>query len=144
MIKTICSERQIPRNSNAGYSWSLPIFDAIEFENPEISTLLACNLSAPLYKYEVNEKKWESILELSASHVWRIHNVPFETSGVKRLLHGLWLDDNIIDAYLHLCGYLRPDIKFLSTNWFPSLLKWGLEASSKSISWVSFSFHFIK
>jgi hypothetical protein len=137
MIKTICSERQIPLNSNAGYAWSLPIFDAIKCKNYEVSTPSEDNTAALLYKQEVIQQKWEGILELSASRVWMVHRVPFQNSSVKRLLHGSWLDDDIINAYLELCGFLRPDIKFLSTQWFVSLEKWGLDASTKSVPWVS-------
>jgi hypothetical protein len=93
-----------------------------------------------LYKYEVMEHRWEDILELSTSHVWTIAQVPFGKSGIQRLLHGQWLDDDVINAYLGLCGYLRSDIKFLSTQWFISLKKWESDASSKSVAWVSLPF----
>jgi hypothetical protein len=138
MIKTICSERQIPLNSNTGFSWSLPIFDAIKCE---ISTPFVDNPAVLLYKYEVTERKWEEILKSSASLAWMIDGVPFQNSGIKRLLHGSWLNDDVIDAYLKLCGYLRPDIKFLPTVWFTFLKKWGLDASSKTVRWVSLPFH---
>jgi hypothetical protein len=141
MIKTICSERQIPRNSNTGFSWSLSIFDAIKCQTQDISRSFLDNPAALLYKHEVINRKWEGIPESSTSQVWMIDRVPFPNSGVKRLLDGSWLDDDVIDAYLKLCGYLRPDIKFLSTHWFPSLERWGQDASSKSVPWVSFPFH---
>jgi len=137
MIKTICTERQISWNSNTGYAWSLPIFGAIRCQNNSILTHFQNDPAALLYKSEAAERKWEGILELSTSHVWMIAGVPFDNSGVKRLLHGSWLNDDVIDAYLNLCGYLRPDMKFLPTQWFPSLSKWGIDASIKSIPWVS-------
>jgi hypothetical protein len=141
MIKEICSELHISWNTNTGYAWSLPIFDAVKCETHGISTHFRNDPAASLYKYEIDERKWEGILELSTSHVWMIAGVPFQNSGVKRLLHGSWLNDDVIDAYIELCGYLRPDMKFLPTQWFPSLAKWGLDASIKSIPWVSQPFH---
>jgi hypothetical protein len=144
MIKTICSERQVSWNRNSGSPWSLSIFHTIKCENHDISTPLGNDLAVPLYKYEVMEQKWEGILELSTSHVWMIAKIPFKNAGVDRLLRGLWLTDDVIDAYLALCACLRPDIKFLPTLWFPWLARWGLDASRKSASWVSLPFIFIK
>jgi Ulp1 family protease len=60
---------------------------------------------------------------------------------VKRLLDGLWVNNNIIDAYLVLCSFSCPDIKFLSTQWFSGLEYWGKKASNRTTSWVSLSFH---
>jgi hypothetical protein len=140
MIQTICSERQISRNDNTGFSWSLPIFDAIKCENHSISTPLDHN-PALLYKYEVMDKKWEGILESSSSLIWKIRGVPFKKAEVRQLLHGKWLSDEVINAYLLLCGYLRPDIKFLPTPWFTFLKGWGLNASNNSVNWVSLLFH---
>ena len=73
----------------------------------------------------------------SKSHVGLIGNIPFYEPQAKKLLEGSWFNDDIIDAYLTLCGYVRRDFKFLPTQWYPSVEKWGNEASSKSISWVS-------
>jgi hypothetical protein len=140
MIKTICSERLITRSRNTGYAWSLPIFDTIKCESYDTSTPSGGDQAVLLYKHELMEQKWDGILELSASHVWMIGKIPFQNSGIKRLLHGMWLNDDVIDAYLGLCAFLRPDIKFLPTQWFPSLAKWGLEASRKSVPWVSLPF----
>ena len=140
MINTICSEREISQNSITGYSWSLPIFSTITYENHDHSSTSSTDLAVPLYKHEIAEQKWQGILDLSISHVWTIARVPFQNTGIKRLLHGRWLDDDIIDAYLGLCKYLCPNIKFISTQWFPLLQTWGLEASSKSVAWVSLPF----
>lgn len=136
MIKTICSERQIVWKRNTGYPWSLPFFDAIQCQNDGNSTDLGNHPAILLYGYEVIEEKWKRILELSTTHVWTIAGTPFETTAIRRLLGGMWLNDDVINAYLTLCGYLRPDVKFLPTQWFPSLIKWGADASSKSVSWV--------
>jgi hypothetical protein len=140
MINTICSEQLIAWSRNTGDAWSLHIFDTIKHESHDTSTPLNRD-TALLYKYEVMEQKWDKILELSASHVWMIGRIPFQNSGIKRLLHGLWLNDDVIDAYLGLCAFLRPDIKFLPTQWFPSIGRWGPEASRKSVPWVSLPFH---
>jgi hypothetical protein len=136
MIRTICSERQIDWKRNTGYPWSLPFFDAIQCQNDGNSTDLAHHRAILIYRYEVTEEKWEHILKLSSTHVWTIAGTPFETAAIKKLLAGMWLNDDVINAYLALCGYLRPDVKFLPTQWFPSLTKWGLDASRKSVSWV--------
>lgn len=139
MIKTICSERRISKNSETGYAWNLPIFEIIKQEKNEDPSPWYNDppMSMLLYKCEVIERKWEGILELSKSLNWMIDRVPFQKSGVERLLHGRWLNDNVIDAYLELCGCLRPDIKFIQSHWFPSLERWGSEALSKSAHWVS-------
>ena len=141
MVRTICSERQISWNSNTRYSWCLPIFDAIKFDNHNISTPICNNPAVLLYKTEVVEQKWVDILEFSTSHVRMIAKTPFQNSDVKRLLQGRWLNDDIINAYLGLCGYLRSDIKFLPTQWFTSLAKWGLDAKSKTVLWVGLLVH---
>jgi hypothetical protein len=141
MIKTICSERQIDWKRNIGYPWSLPFFDTIECQNDENLTHLGNHPAILLYRYEVIEKNWEHILELSHTRVLTIDGTPFETTGIQRLLDGMWLNDDLINAYLTLCGYLRPDLKFLPTQWFPSLINWGLDAASKSVSWVRSTFH---
>ena len=140
MIKTICSEHQIDWQRNTGSPWSLPFFDVIQSENREMSTPFENHLAILIYWYEVLEEKWDHILELSTSHEWMIAGTPFDTSAIKWLLDGSWLNDNIINAYLALCGYLHPDIKFVPTQWFPALTKWGVDASRKSLSWVSSTF----
>jgi hypothetical protein len=136
MIKTICSEWQIDCKRNTGYPWSLPFFDAIQCQTDGNATNLENHPALLLYRSEVIEQKWERILELSITRVWKIAGTPFESTAVKRLLDGTWLNDDIINAYLSLCGYLRPDVKFLPTQWFPSLSKWGRDASKQSAAWV--------
>lgn len=141
MINTICSERQISRNSKTGYPWSLPHFDAIKTENHGILTDSGNNSAALLYKYEVVEPKWEGILKLSTSRVWTIANISLGIINFERLLLRKWIDNDIIDAYLVLCGYLRPDMRFLSTEWFNCFHKWGTKASMMTVNWVSLPFH---
>jgi hypothetical protein len=141
MIETICSERQISRNSNTGYAWDLPILDHIKCENDGISTHLGNVPAALLYKHEVADRKWKRIRELSTSRSWMISKICFDNPGVEKLLLGRWLNDDVIDAYLELCGYLRPDMKFISTHWFPFLSRLGPNESKKSVPWVSLPFH---
>jgi hypothetical protein len=143
MIQMICLERQISQDSNSGHAWSLPIFHTLKCENNNISTPLGNHPAVLLYKSEVMEQKWEAILELSTSHVWIIGKIPFKNSEVKRLLNGQWLNDEVINAYLELCAFLRPDIKFLPTHWFPGLATWGLDAKRKTVNWVGLLVHFI-
>jgi hypothetical protein len=141
MIKRICSERQISRNSNSGYSWGLPILDPIKYENDDSSTHLGNSPAALLYKHEVADRKWKCVQELSTSRSWMVSRICFNNSGVQKLLLGKWLDDDVIDAYLELCGYLRPDMKFISTHWFPFLSRLKPNESIKSVPWVSLPFH---
>jgi hypothetical protein len=83
MIKTICSEREISRNSNTGYAWSLPIFGAIECENLGISTNSSNDSGALLYRNEVVEQKWEGILKLSTSQNWKVAKIPILNKHVR-------------------------------------------------------------
>jgi hypothetical protein len=136
MIETICSERQIDWKRNTGYPWSLPFFDAIQCQNDGNLTDLENHPAILLYRYEIKEQKWERILELSTRRVWSIAGTPFQTKGIQRLLDGACLNDDVINAYLVLCGYLRPDVKFLPTQWFVCLNNWGRDAARKSVSWV--------
>lgn len=144
MIHTICSERQISQNGNTGHAWSLPIFHMIEYENDNIATLLGDHPAMLLYKSEVMERRWEGILKLSTSHVWLSGKTPFTNSGIKRLLDGQWLNDDVINAYLELCACLRSDVKFLATQWFPGLQTWGPNVKKNAVRWVSLFVHFIK
>lgn len=140
MIKAICAERRISRHGDTRYSWRLPIFDAIQWDGVE--TLPPSDQAiCLLYKNETIGRRWENVLASSSSHSWTVSQIPFQESEVKRLLNGLWLNDDIIDAYLVLCQFSWPDIKFLPTQWFPCLENWGKEASSRSTSWVSLYFH---
>lgn len=144
MIKAICTERQLSRHGNTKYSWRLPIFDAIQWDNVEaLPTLGQACIPAIclLYKHEVVGRPWEGILASSRLHTREICRVPFNSAEVNRLLDGLWLNSDIIDAYLALCNFSWPDIKFVSSQWFAKLEIWGTEASNRTISWVSLSFH---
>ncbi|KAF8801052.1 hypothetical protein BYT27DRAFT_7262374 [Phlegmacium glaucopus] len=80
-----------------------------------------------LFQHETTgvPQKWESVQALSRSHTWTVAGIPFTESDVNILLDGDWLNDNIIDAYLELCAYLCPDIKFLPTHWFRILKLMG-------------------
>jgi hypothetical protein len=146
MIKAICVERQIVQNGKTQYSWRLPIFDTIQWSDSHALATASQTRTQDLclYSNEIVNRQWEkSMLDLSSSHAfWTIAQIPFQEPEARRLLEGLWLNDNIIDAYLVLCGYLRPDIKFLSTQWFCCLEIWRNDASSKSISWVR-GFHIL-
>ena len=123
------------------YSWRLPIFNHIQWENSETMATLDKNwalTSSLCYMQEMLEERWESIRGMSSSRTWYIGSrIPFTHSEVDRLLNGLWLNDEIINAYLHMCSYLQPDIKFLSTFWLTSLEQWGPMAAEKSTLWVS-------
>jgi hypothetical protein len=130
MIKTICWERHMDWKRNTGYPWSLPFFGAIQCQ---VSTDLGNHPAVLLYRYEVIEQKWQHILESSATHIRKIAGTPLQTSAIKRLLDGMWINDDVINAYLTLCGYLRPDIKFIHTHWF---VKLGQDAPTKTVSWV--------
>lgn len=144
MIKAICSERQISRYGNTQYSWRLPIFDTIQWDGVETLPALGQAFSPAiclLYKNEVVGCRWEGVLVSSSSHSWVIGKTPYKEHEVKRLLDGLWLNDEIVNAYLELCRLARPDIKFLPTFWYSRLETWGKEASSQTISWVGLSFH---
>jgi hypothetical protein len=66
-----------------------------------------------------------------------IKNIPFGKIQARRLLTGNLIDDEIINAYLILCGYLRPDIKFLNSFWLDKLKIWGHQAAENSVRWVS-------
>jgi len=146
MIKAICTERQISRHGNTQYSWRLPIFDTFQWDDVEtLPTSGRASSRTPaiclLYKHEGVDNPLEGILASSSSNTWAIKAIPFNAPQVTRLLDGLWLNDDIIDAYLVLCHFSWPDIKFLSSQWFSKLGFWGTEASNKTISWVSLSFH---
>jgi hypothetical protein len=78
---------------------------------------------------------------LSTSQNWKVAKIPILNKHVRWLLHRMWIDNDVVDTYLALCGYLRPDMKFLSTHWFNKLEEWGSNASTLSVSWVSLPFH---
>jgi hypothetical protein len=142
MIKAICTERQISRHGNTQYSWRLPIFDTFQWDGIETMPGQPCSPAiCYLYKHEAVGCSWEGVLASSSLHTWAVGGIPFGAHEVKLLLDGSWLNNDIIDAYLVLCGFSRPDIKFLSTQWFPCLETWGEEASKRTTSWVSLSFH---
>lgn len=141
MIKTICVERGVERNGKTQYSWRLPMFDPMQLNDGHALAMVRQTHTPNLclYQNEIVDCLWEKrMLALSSSHAfWAISQIPFQESEGKRLLKGSWLNDNIIDAYLVLCGFVRPDIKFLSTQWFCAMERWGNGASSQSIPWVS-------
>ncbi|KAF8808584.1 cysteine proteinase [Phlegmacium glaucopus] len=132
MIRTICNEQQISKHGKIQYSWRLPIFHTVQWDNADNKAL------STLSRHETTgvPHKWESVRALSRSHTWIVAGIPFTESDVNILLDGDWLNDNIIDAYLELCAYLRPDIKFLPTHWFQILKTHGEEASTKLAPWI--------
>jgi hypothetical protein len=151
IIRTICNERQISKHGKIQYSWRLPIFHTVQWDNADnkaLSTLSREHISdlsdlCLLFQHETTgvPQKWEKVRVLSKSHTWTVAGIPFTESDVNILLDGDWLNDNIIDAYLELCAYLRPDIKFLPTHWFQILKTHGEEASTKLAPWVSLLFY---
>ena len=140
MIKAICTERRIFRHGSTKYSWRLSIFDDIQWDEVETSGRACPPPICLLYKHEAIGRRWEDVLALSSLHTWAVGGIPFQKPEAKRLLEGLWLNDDVIDAYLVLCGFSWPHIKFLPTQWFSCFETWGKEASSRTTSWVRSSF----
>jgi len=151
MIKRICIERRIPHYGNTKYSWRLPIFHCVVRDNGEtFTTMVQSSIPSfcPLYQRELTTIvatgslgdggfQWDTTFINSPKLPRTIMNIPFSKLQAERLLTRTWIDDEVINAYLCLCGYLRPDIKFISTHWPTKIAEWGDKAKKKSISWVS-------
>jgi hypothetical protein len=153
MIGDICAEKRILQHGKTKYSWRLTIFHTIRCDDGKASTAVV-QYSFPsfclLYQHEIaavvasgsgGESKggfqWDKAFMDSSSLPKMILNVPFRRDQAVRMLTGEWFDDEIINAYLLLCGYFQPDIKFLATQWGDKLRQWGDEAEKRTIKWVS-------
>jgi hypothetical protein len=152
MIEEICAARQTLRLGKTKYSWRLTIFDTIGWDDGKTSTTVVQS-SMPsfclLYQRELaiivasNSRskggfQWDkNFIDSSSLCNKMICNVPFGTLQAKRLLTGDWLDDEIINAYLLLCGFFQPNIKFLPSHWCSKMEDWGDEAEKRTIAWVS-------
>jgi hypothetical protein len=151
MIKSICDERRILRHGKTKYSWRLAIFNTIEWDDGETQTAVIQS-SIPsfclLYQHELaaiiasgsrpeGGLQWDPAFIESFKLPIMIKNIPFSNIQARRLLTGNLIDDEIINAYLILCGYLRPDIKFLNSFWLDKLKIWGHQAAENSVRWVS-------
>lgn len=165
MIKGICDARRISRYGKTRYSWRLPLFEAIKWDEGETSSNANQSLIPPsfclLYQQELlvngggssnsifsgqisDFNQWdEEFLGTLRSRNRMVGNISFEEPQANRLLRGLWLNDDVIDIYLVLCEYLQPGIRFLPTQWFSCLKNWKEEASSKSANWVSCHFSIV-
>jgi hypothetical protein len=157
MMKVICSERRILRQGKTQYSWRLPIFDTIQWDDGETTAVVQTSIPSfcLLYQRELLGSvtsgssgssgsggvfgEWDKKFYNSLGEEGRMYQgVPFEKTHAKRMLRGKWFDDDIINGYLVLCGFFRKDIKFLSTHWFTLLHNSSdNDILKKAITWVS-------
>jgi hypothetical protein len=150
LIKRICTERRILRYGNTKYSWRLTIFYSNVWDNGEDFTTVKYSIPSfcLLYQHELaaifasgrNSEggfQWDTTFINSLKLPRIIKTIPFGDNQARRLLTRGWVDDEIINAYLLLCGYIQPDIKFVTTFWPKKWALWGDLSGNNSIKWVS-------
>jgi hypothetical protein len=162
MMKDICAAKGISRHGRTEYSWRLPIFSTISRDGDENSPTVVETLSPSfclLYQHEIsldssilacqdsshqemdNNHQWNFFfMSLLSSHRRIIFNIPFHEDEANRLLGGQWLNDEIINAYLQLCGCLQSNIKILPTHWYTLLNSQRNNRQGKAVSWVGCRF----
>jgi len=160
-MKEICAAKGISRHGRTEYSWRLPIFSTISWDGdgnlPTVVETLSpsfcllyqreISLDSSIFTYQDSSHEelddnhqWEKkFMSLLSSRRRLIFNIPFDEDEANRLLGGQWLNDEIINAYLCLCGCLQSNIKILPTYWY-TLLVSGNNRQGQAVSWVGYLF----
>lgn len=154
MIRHICHERRILRYGNTKYSWRSTIFHTLAWDGKEtLNEVIQSSIPSfcLLYQHECaaivasgigteGGFQWDTTFIDLFEFPIMVKNIPFDDIQARRLLAGTWIDDEVVNAYLFLCGSFRPDIKFLNSYWLAKLPFWGNHAVDNSILWVSWPF----